>query len=672
MKKLYVLLCLASLSVITFGQTYLAEDFSANQMPPSGWTIDNLAAQWSINSGNNAGGIAPEGMFSWVSGTNISRLISPQVDLTGLDAISFQFAHFLDDYSGSGYTLGVATSSGGGNWNTVWDVTPTGDIGPEVVAFEITNDDVGASDFQICIFIDGNTYNLDYWYIDDLWLFVPLNLDAGMQAITTPTFLGGPSTVEGTIKNFGSSEITSAEISWQIDTGEVTTTLFDGFNIAFGESFDFICDGMLELAIGTYNLSVWIETVNSVADDDPSNDMSEKTISVVSHVVDRLPMFEEFTSSTCAPCATLNSQFVPWCEDHEEEIALLKYQMNWPSPGDPYYTEEGGVRKDYYGVTGVPAVFVNGDYIGFQFSGVQPAFDAAILMPGLLSVVSSHTLDGTEMTVDVVLLPFATFENYILHVAIFEFITTGNVGNNGETEFENVMMKMVPDAYGTTVNLQDRVPYTLTETVDLDGTFVEEWDDLGVVVWLQEQTSQEVFQSTYSVEDATFATDATLSSLSVDGEPIPDFSPDVFEYTVLLWWGVTDVPEVEAESTDPNATSIIVPATGIPGSTTVDVFAEDLGTFNTYTVNFDYGTGEILNAANAVRIYPNPTTGKVYVSGAENAQVIVYSVTGKLVASYDNFSSSLIDLSDLNEGIYIMNIVIDDTTVLNKKISLLK
>ena len=155
MKKLYVLLCLASLSVLTFGQTYLAEDFSANQMPPSGWTIDNLAAQWSINSGNNAGGIAPEGMFSWVSGTSISRLISPQVDLTGLDAISFQFAHFLDDYSGSGYTLGVATSSGGGNWNTVWDVTPTGDIGPEVVAFEITNDDVGASDFQICIFIDG-------------------------------------------------------------------------------------------------------------------------------------------------------------------------------------------------------------------------------------------------------------------------------------------------------------------------------------------------------------------------------------------------------------------------------------------------------------------------------------------------------------------------------------
>ena len=139
-----------------------------------------------------------------------------------------------------------------------------------------------------------------------------------------------------------------------------------------------------------------------------------------------------------------------------------------------------------------------------------------------------------------------------------------------------------------------------------------------------------------------------------------------------MWAGATEIPVVEASSTDPNATTIIVPATEIPGSTTVDVFAEDLVTSNTYTVNFDFGTGEILNEANAVRIYPNPTTGKVYVSGADNAKVMVYTVTGKLVASYDNFSSTLIDLSDLNEGIYIMNIVIDDKTVLNKKISLLK
>jgi len=346
--------------------------------------------------------------------------------------------------------------------------------------------------------------------------------------------------------------------------------------------------------------------------------------------------------------------------------------MNWPGAGDPYYTAEGGVRRDYYGVSGVPAVYVNGDYIGYQFGGVQPAFDAAILMPGLLNMVSSHTLDGTEMSVEVTIVPYANFENYILHVAIFEFLTTENVASNGETEFEHVMMKMVPDAYGTTVNLVDRVPYTFSATAELNGTNVEGWDDLGVVVWLQEQISQEVFQSNYSVEDAAFGTDASLMSITVDGEPLPDFSPEVFEYTIYTWPGATEIPVVEATSTDPLATSVVVPANEIPGSTTVDVFAEDLATTTTYTINFDYGTGETANFAKAVSIYPNPTSGKVKVRGAENAQILVYTVTGELVASFDNFSSSMIDLSDLNEGIYIMNIVIANKTVLNEKISLLK
>ena len=188
MKKFYLLLCLVSLSIITFGQTtYLQEDFGGNQMPPTDWSIDNLAAQWSINQGNEAGGVAPEAKFTWVNGTNTSRLISPEVDLTGVTGLAFSFKHSLDDYSGTGYTLGVATRSGSGAWNDVWTVNPTGDMGPEEIAFEITNGDVGASDFQVCIYISGNMYNLDYWYVDDLWLFSPLELDAVLGVITTPS-----------------------------------------------------------------------------------------------------------------------------------------------------------------------------------------------------------------------------------------------------------------------------------------------------------------------------------------------------------------------------------------------------------------------------------------------------------------------------------------------------
>ncbi len=45
----------------------------------------------------------------------ISRLISPEVDLTGVTGLAFSFKHSLDDFSGTGYTLGVATRSAGGD-----------------------------------------------------------------------------------------------------------------------------------------------------------------------------------------------------------------------------------------------------------------------------------------------------------------------------------------------------------------------------------------------------------------------------------------------------------------------------------------------------------------------------------------------------------------------------
>jgi hypothetical protein len=672
MRKLYFLLCFVGLSAFTFGQTFLQEDFSDNQMPPSGWTIDNLASQWSINNGASAGGTAPEAMFTWLSGVSTSRLISPEIDLTGIDAISFQFTHFLDDYSGTGYNLGVATRSGGGAWNDVWTVAPTGDIGPEVVTFEINNSDVGASDFQIAVYISGNTYNLDYWYLDNLWLFVPYNLDASMVMIGTPSFLGGSADVTGAFVNFGQTQINSIEINWQVDDGTVTTTLIDGLSLDFSDQYEFILDGMFDKPIGTYTLTTWIETVNGTTDDNPDNNLLAKTVSVVSNVVYRKVFFEEFTSSTCAPCATLNSQFVPWCEDHFEDISLLKYQMNWPGSGDPYYTAEGGVRKDYYGVSGVPAVFVNGTYIGYQFGGVQPAFDEAVLMPGLLSAISSYTINGTEITIDLTLLPYAAFEDYILHVAVFEYLTTQNATTNGETEFEHVMMKMVPNAYGTTVNLEDRVPFSWSQTIDLNGTFVEEWDDLGVVVWLQEPTSKEVFQSVYGVEDGVFSTDAALTEIMVDGEPLEGFSPDVYDYTVTLSSTAVEVPLVEATVSDPNGLAIIVPANELPGSTTVDVFAEDLATHNTYTVNFDLGTGFGNKAVTALNVYPNPTNGLVYITGADNAKVTVFNTTGAVVAEYSSFNSGQIDLTNLKEGIYFLNIVIDNKTTLNKKISVLK
>ena len=203
----------------------------------------------------------------------------------------------------------------------------------------------------------------------------------------------------------------------------------------------------------------------------PNDNSMTKEIEVNNTLsVNRTPFFEEFTSSTCSPCAGFNSGFVPWCADHEGLITLIKYQMSWPPPGDPYYTAEGGVRKSYYGVSSVPDLFGNGGAISTSVSGANNFFNQASQLPGFISIAGAFAINGTVININANILPYQDFPELRLYVGVFEWLTTGNIGNNGETEFENVMMKMVPDAYGTQFTLNEMEVYEFSNTIDLAGT----------------------------------------------------------------------------------------------------------------------------------------------------------------------------------------------------------
>jgi len=563
-------------------------------MPPSGWSISNYSSQWSVSSTGNAGGTSPEAKFTWTSATSTTRLRSPYVGVSGSNFCTFVFKHYLDDYSASSYSIGVSYRTTDGPWIKAWEVYPSGNMGPEEITLNL--DITGFTDLQICFVINGNFYNLDYWYLDDIELFLPLNLDAELSAITTPSYLSGNTDVAGTIRNMGSTQINSLDINWQIYDGSIQSTGLTGLNLNFGDTYNFLCNGQISLPIGSpHNLKVWIATVNGVADDNPSNDLLTKMVQVISNSVAKRPCMEEFTSSTCPSCTPFNNVFIPWCNTYANNITLIKYQMNWPGNGDPYYTAEGGVRKTYYGVSSVPSLFLNGTATSTNISSLQAGYNAAIQEQGLMSLVSSFTLSGTTMNLHTTILPYAHFNNFRAYMIVFEKMTTGNIGGNGETEFHHVMMKMVPDANGTSINLVDRIPQTFNQSVNLSGTNIEEWNDLGVAVIIQNYSSKEIFQSGYGIQNGVFSSNANLSSLMVSGVPVPGFSPDIYSYDVELPYGSTEIPVVSATTQDANATPIIIPTFSLPGTTTIDVFAEDLSTQLTYSVNFSVSDTYYIN-----------------------------------------------------------------------------
>ncbi|MEN8224020.1 MAG: T9SS type A sorting domain-containing protein [Bacteroidota bacterium] len=673
MKKICILISVLIFSLQSYGEIFLSEDFSGNQMPPPGWSIENYSSRWTVEPSNEAGGEAPEARFALWPEVDTTRLISPTIDLTGQDTVVLNFKHYLWDYSGNGYQIGVATRSNPGDtWEEVWSKNPNGNIGPEQRTVVISNSSVGSSEFQFCFYVKGDLYNLNYWYIDDIWLFEQLDLDAGMQVINTPTYLVEPTPVEGIIKNFGQSYITSITIKWQIDDNPIKTTLLTNLSIPFAEQYNFTCNGLIDLPPGTYTLKVWIDNVNYLSDDDPSNDLLEKTIHVASHAVQHRPCIEEFTSSTCVPCAGFNEQFDLWASANANEITLVKYQMNWPGSGDPYYTPEGGVRRDFYNVIGVPTTFLDGKTVANSIPAIQQAFNTSVDDLGLAKIAGSHTLSGTIMDLDITVLPFAAINDLSIYVIVFEYLTHNNATSNGETEFHHVMMKMIPDAYGSSVSLQDRVPHSIIESVDLSGTFVEEWDDLGVVVIIQDTISEYIYQSDYSYENASYGSDASLSDLTADGITVPGFSPDIFDYNITLPAGTSIVPTVEATTNDTNAISIIVPAAELPGTTTIDVFAENLVSHNQYTVNFSLEVGINDVAAKKLNIFPNPSSGQLFITGAENADITIYNVYGSVVYSFNNLNSNIINLDGLENGIYILRVTYEDNSIITKRISLTK
>jgi hypothetical protein len=674
MKKNYLLTLLLASSCWLSAQTYVYEDFSSGTWPPAGWSIDAHASNWSVVSSGNAGGNAPEAQFYYdPSFTAATRLISPVVDLTGITSIKLMFKHFLDDYAGAGYSIGVATRSGGGIWNIVWSVNPTGDIGPEERIVDITNSDVGAADFQFCIYFNGYSYNLDYWFIDDIKLFVPYNIDGAMAKITTPMYVGGAVPVEGVITNVGQTTITSVDISWKVSEDMTYTTTFDGLSMDFSDSYNFSCTDLFHFPIGGYTLDVWISAVNGVVDDNPDNDLRTKIMSVYSHSIDRKPSFEEFTSSTCGPCASFNASFNPWTETHADQITLVKYQMNWPGNGDPYYTAEGGVRRNYYGVSYVPWPQCNGAYVDYSIGAVQVAFDNAILQPGIAMIVASHTLDGTVITVNANILPFANFTDFRAHIIVIENETTGNVSSNGETVFHHVMMKMMPDADGTTLNLSDRESVIVTETVDLAGTNIEEFDDLSVVVLFQDFATKEIFQSEYSIENGAFSVEASGSSITYDGIPVPDFNPAMLEYDIELPAGTTEVPLVEGIPADPNATVVVVPAWELPGTTIVDVFSEDLLHRFTYQIHFTVAVGvDEPGLSRNIRVFPNPAKDRINFSGFNKADIRILSITGQQVMTVNSLTGNSVDVSALDNGVYTIQIKLEDNDLINKKITIVR
>ena len=478
--------------------TYLEESFNGTSIP-SGWSVVGAGTNnWSISGTDNAGGQANELHLNWSPQfSGISRFVSPVIDLSGVNSVVISFKHMLDYYE-SNATLGIATTSNGGStWNQAWTQPFTTDALGTITQM-INTADVGSANFQFCIFYSGSSYNYDHWYFDDIKVFTLENLDVAVTSTTMPDIQGiGNLTVNLGVMNYGSTQVTSITASYEVDGAEpVEQTFTVNLGSLATTSLNFTQPIALENP-GGYTVTMRVLQVNGQEDDIAENNMLVKAVSVPLDNVQRIPMIEHFSSSTCGPCVSVNNQMNTFCNNNAGRFTYTKYQMNWPGNGDPYYTAEGGVRRTYYGVSAVP--FIELDGASNSGSVNQNVFNQHANQPGYFDVRGSFTTDGNTIHVIADVMPYVDVEARV-YVSVNEKVTTGNVGTNGETSFHHVFMKMLPNAEGTTFAFTAAEMQRLEFTQNLSGTHVEEMSDLEVSIWVQNYGSKYVYNSHFAYE----------------------------------------------------------------------------------------------------------------------------------------------------------------------------
>ena len=328
------------------------------------------------------------------------------------------------------------------------------------------------------------------------------------------------------------------------------------------------------------------------------------TLALTAQPIQRKALIEEFTSATCGPCASQNPAFNALIlPNRDSKVVPVKYQVPIPSAGDPMYAQnmpESDARRSYYGINGAPTATLNGripdnnntpgggwtGYAGGPYGFNQTVIDNEFNDLTSFSLVLDHwvsqDLDTVYATITITNVDTVAVNNanLKLRAALLEETITFTTapGSNGETVFEEVMRKMVPNATGTTVSSTWAPGQSEVISIEVAiPNYIYDYTELSMSAWLQDDATKEVLQADYNDPATVQGNDAALVLNTLnDGLCSNSISPEV----TLTNEGTETVTSIDIQVSVNGASQGSETWTGslAPGASAAFVFA------NTYNV----------------------------------------------------------------------------------------
>jgi len=229
-------------------------------------------------------------------------------------------------------------------------------------------------------------------------------------------------------------------------------------------------------------------------------------ITLVEQVAQKVVIVEDFSNVSCGPCVVSNKILKSLSSSYgNSKLVVVKYAANFPSPIDPMYLanpDDAKSRMSFYNIMFTPTVIVDGinKPIASDSNSIKEQIDENLLVTPKFELIADKSIVGEVIKVSGTLKLFDSteldFSNLVLHSVVIESMIEYSTppGSNGETEFEDVMRKMLPSNQGYSLaEIENNNEISFSFETDINSGWNK--DKLEIVLFIQDQSSKKIYQA---------------------------------------------------------------------------------------------------------------------------------------------------------------------------------
>lgn len=550
MKKLFTFLTfLAFVSNVTFAQIF-SEDFEAGSLPTD-WTIESDATDGGFVFENASGASSSSYAFpahTIFASTNddacncdkmLERLTSPEIDLAateGVLVLSYDWSFANGDYQGANETAKVYILSDGTE-TLLADLDGEGSFSWYTAGHDITSY-INETIQIIFEYSDGGGWNYAFG-IDDVEIENLTGVEASMVSVDNYKYAeSGDYSVDFTVSNTAAEEITSFDITWEVN-GDSYNESFTS-SITYGQVESFSTVGEFTVGIDMISdITVTLTSVNGESDYIGSVDMAVGSVNGVEYFTERTVFIEEATGTWCGWCPRGAVYMDIMAEDYPNTTFLSAVHNSDPMEVPVYDNGIGPL------IGGYPSGLVDRTFNDVDPSSFPANYELAIEVPSIVEMngsTASYDYNTGMMTIDIdCKFTTSVSGDYRLNVVVVEdgvtgtsngynqvnYYSGGNAGPMGGYEnlsdpvpavdmvYDHVARAILGGFNGTAGSLPADIDYNVVNEYTYTWEVDEDYDvsnmHVGILV-INNETGQ--IENAYAVEGGVTGIEEKVSSIS--------------------------------------------------------------------------------------------------------------------------------------------------------------